>query len=329
MFASLRASVRSATGNVRERLTDIAVSFPLTRRVVIAIVVILVLAWPAGMLWVHKVDDTLPLAVPTEREQPGMSRSVAVLATLVDREARRWTPNAPWFLPASSLTRMPNYQLGILAASAQFANALQEHVARNRGSSSMDPDILQAVGHLKYPGDTWLWGNGNLLPMPTAQAQYRIAVGELDAYNRRLAAHDPNTNFNASGDALVDALDAIASDLGSASEALERRSIESNAAWFDYQARVIFYQTKGRLYTYTVLLNALGQDYHDVLAVKKLEPQWAHLLTSISIGAEMAPWFVCNGPNDSTFIPSTLTSEGFYLLRARTELREITNALHS
>ena len=43
--------------------------------------------------------------------------------------------------------------------------------------------------------------------------------------------------------------------------------------------------------------------------------------------ATMQPWIVVNGRPDSQFMPSHLTSQGFYLLRARTQLREIIDIL--
>jgi len=284
-------------------------------------------AWAVFIVWT--VDDSLPLAIPEARIQPGMSRSVAAAATLVEREARRWTPAAPWFMPASSLGRMPNFQLGIVFAVSQFVTALQERVARFRGSSAMDPDITQALGQLKYDPYAWLWGQGNIVPMSTASSQYLGGVRRLDAYNARLARKDQSTDFNDSGDALRDALDAIASDLGSMSAVLETRTIESNAAWFDGEGRHIFYQAKGRMYAYTAILEGLGVDYGKILALKQLEPQWKALIASMKIGAELAPFLPSNGPQDSSFIPSNLAAQGFYLLRARVKLREISSALQS
>jgi hypothetical protein len=43
--------------------------------------------------------------------------------------------------------------------------------------------------------------------------------------------------------------------------------------------------------------------------------------------ATLSPWVVVNGPTDAQFQPSHLASEGFFVLRARTQLREITSIL--
>jgi hypothetical protein len=39
------------------------------------------------------------------------------------------------------------------------------------------------------------------------------------------------------------------------------------------------------------------------------------------------PFIVINGSPDATFQPSHLASQGFYLLRARTQAREVSNVL--
>ena len=43
--------------------------------------------------------------------------------------------------------------------------------------------------------------------------------------------------------------------------------------------------------------------------------------------AIVAPWVVVNGAPDSQILPSHLVAQGFYLLRGRTQRREITNIL--
>jgi hypothetical protein len=44
-------------------------------------------------------------------------------------------------------------------------------------------------------------------------------------------------------------------------------------------------------------------------------------------GATLRPLVIINGRPDGLFLPNHLAVEGFYLLRARTQLREITNIL--
>jgi hypothetical protein len=51
------------------------------------------------------------------------------------------------------------------------------------------------------------------------------------------------------------------------------------------------------------------------------------MLESLFRAAEMRPWVVVNGTPDGQFLPNHLAGQGFLLLRARTQLREITDIL--
>ena len=51
------------------------------------------------------------------------------------------------------------------------------------------------------------------------------------------------------------------------------------------------------------------------------------MLESLRHTAELSPMVVVNGKPDAQAMPSHLAAQGFYLLRARTKLREITNIL--
>ena len=76
-----------------------------------------------------------------------------------------------------------------------------------------------------------------------------------------------------------------------------------------------------------MLLRELGVDFKDVLAEKKAEPAWQQMLGSLRTGAAMDPLIVSNGAADGLFVPSHLEVLGFYLLRARTQLKEVSNIL--
>jgi len=64
-----------------------------------------------------------------------------------------------------------------------------------------------------------------------------------------------------------------------------------------------------------------------VLGERELTNAWAKMLESLLHTAELSPMVVVNGSPDAQAMPSHLAAQGFYLLRARTKLREITNIL--
>lgn len=298
----------------------------LLKAIALPVAILLLLYYPVGMIWVHEVDDDLTFA-PAAVE-PGESRSVAVAAALIQREidAHRWTANDPFFMPTAALDNMPNFQQGIMAALSRFAIEMLDHIGRTRGSSQADPDLEKAAGLLKYPGTVWVFDPTiSWAPTATSERQYRAGRRHLVDFNRRLA--EGNAVFERRSDNLLATLERISADLGSSSALADRRIAEHSGALIDFQADDIFYNIKGRLYAYYLLLQALAADYENVIAEKELNGAWQQLLGSLGAAASLDPLIIINGAPDALLRPSHLASQGFYLLRARTQLKEVVNIL--
>lgn len=281
--------------------------------------------YPLGMVLTHEIDDDLDFTVTGTGG--GSSRAVTISAALIDREVNQngWRANDPFFMPSSQLDNTPNYQQGIVSALARFAFELTDQIGRTRGSSQADPDLQEASGLLQYSGTKWVFDlTTSLAPTATSEAQYRKAMRALLSYNARLV--DGDAVFERRADNLLATLDRIAADLGSSSAVLERRLDEGHAL-FDRQADDIFYGVKGQLYAYYLLLRELRVDFDNVVVERDLDPAWNQMLDSIAQAAALQPWVVINGSPDSQFFASHLAAQGFFLLRARTQLREITNIL--
>ncbi|MFQ5785639.1 MAG: DUF2333 family protein [Alphaproteobacteria bacterium] len=297
-------------------------------RLVWAVVAVVAFYYPAGMVWVHRIDDDPDFAVSQDSVPPAASRAVAIAAALIAREVdvNRWTANDPFFLPAAALDNMPNFQQGIIAALSRFAIELTDQIGRTRGSSEVDPDLEKAAGLLKYSGTVWIFDlSTSWAPTAPSEQQYRAARRALTRYNERLAAGE--AVFERRTDNLLATLDRFAADIGSSSAALDRH-LRENAGWtIDTRADDLFYGVKGRLYAYYLLLRELAVDFRNVLDDRDLGPAWEQMLASFRAAATLDPWVVVNGAPDGLFLPSHLATQGFYLLRARTQLREITNIL--
>ena len=288
---------------------------------------LLLVYYLGGMAWLHRVDDDPDFAIESSAPEGG-SRSVALTADLIDREinTHRWVANDPFFMPGSMLDNMPHYQQGIIAGLSRFAIELTDQIARTRGSSQVDPDLNNASGLLRYPGTVWIFNlSTSLAPTASSESQYRQAMVALRAYNERLAAG--NAVFETRADNLLATLDRIAADIGSSSAALDQHLAEHSGFGLDFQADDVFYANKGRLYAYYLLLRELGVDYARVIQERDLTAAWGQMLESFRAAATLQPWVVVNGAPDSQFSPSHLASQGFFLLRARTQLREISNIL--
>lgn len=267
-----------------------------------------------GALWINKIDDD-PTFGQSLDVPAGASRTVAVAAALIDREVNnnRWTANDPWFQPSAILDNMPSFQTGIIASVSRFTVELTDHVARVRGSSPVDADIEAAAGRLKYPGDVWFLEWSSRPVQPSTESQYREALTRLRAYNERLARGQ--ASFERRADTLMVVLERMAADMGGSSAAALDQI--NDRSWFDFTDDNLFYNIKGRLYGNLLLLEAMGQDFAQVIRERQLEQAWAEMLTSLRIAAQMDPWLVMNGPLDSVMRPNHLASQGFLLMRGR------------
>ncbi len=322
----------SAEQDAPEQASPAATEPPPRRRrrrwlLLVALPLVLLLGWYGGGAFsVHVIDDDPAFAESIEVE-PGGSRAVAVAAALIEREVmrHRWVANDPWFMPGAVLDNMPAYQQGIVYALSRFAIELTDRLARVRGSSQIDPDADEAAGRLKYPGDVWIFEWSSTPVQPSSESQYRKALEALRRYNARLA--QGQAVFDRRADNLRDTLDRFASDLGSASAAIDEQIRIGATTLVDFGADDLFYANKGRLYAYALLLRALGEDFRELINERNLARAWEQMLAAMTEAAALDPWWVTNGALDSPALPNHLAAQGFLLLRARTQLREIVDIL--
>jgi len=295
------------------------------RKVAVAVPVLFFLYIVIGMMVVHRVDDSLDGG---PNVAPGGSNVVNTVSYLVRREVvdNNWTPNDPAFLPGWWLDNTPNYQKGMMGALARFSFELRDQLGRTRGSSAVDENLQRAAGDLSKEPDRWVIDfSTSLLPTTPSHTYYREAIKQLDAYNARLVAGE--AVFERRADNFLATLDRIALDLGASSAALEQYVGENAGGVLpDFGADDLFYQVKGQVYGYLMILKALRQDFPNVIESRELGSLYDELLASMTAAATLDPMLVTNGAADG-FIANHLSVQGFYLLRARTQLREVSNIL--
>jgi hypothetical protein len=295
-------------------------------RLAIAILLIPVIYYVGGGIWLHHIDDRPDFA--PQSVQPGESRAVAMAVALITREVddHHWTPMDPFFLPGAWLDNMPNYQAGIMKALGRFSVELRDQLARARGSSPQDADLDRAAARLNADPRQWVWTPSmSWWPSVTASEQYRNGRGALIAYNRRLASGQ--AIFERRADNLQAFLERVASDIGATSAQIDRHITDHGGNLLDFQADNLFYANKGQLYAYFMLLKELGADFQNIVNERELSAPWQQMLDTFRHAATLQPMVVINGAPDSQFLPSHLVAQGFYLMRARTQLREIADIL--
>ncbi len=287
---------------------------------------IMLLYYPVGALIAHRIDDDINFAAPAI--PPEASQTVALAAALIDREVNgtSWPANAPWFFPSSILDNMPNFQSGEIQALQRVVTELRDQIGRARGTSSADKALEAAAGYLNNPPDLWYIDlSRSWAPMKPSESYYLDAMKALIDFNGRMTRGD--AVFERRADNLLSTLDRIGKDLGAASNKIDEEIDRESGAWFDLGADDTFYFNKGELYAYGLLLKALGQDFKQVLTEKGALNIWGRMVESMLDGASLQPWVVINGETASLAQPNHLAEQGFYLLRARAQLEEITDIL--
>lgn len=278
-----------------------------------------------GMPIAHRIEDTLAV---DSVAPPGGSATVAAVTYLARREAElnNWTPNDPFVLPGWWIDNTPNFQKGIMGAVSRFSFELRDQLGRRRGSSSVDENLEKAASNLSIEPERWIIDmSTSLLPTKPSDQYYREALGQLDSYNAQLGTGQ--SVFDRRSDNLLATLDRIALDLGASSASLDTY-IGDHAGGIvpDFGADDLFYQVKGQVYAYTILLKAIRKDFAEVIENREIAALYDDLLKSMSSAATLDPLIVTNGAVDGV-LANHLSMQGFYLLRARTQLREVSNIL--
>jgi len=290
-----------------------------------AFLALVVLYYPIGMVVMHRIGDDTKLTVKTEK---GASQAVAMAAALIKREVvdYSWTPNDPFIYPTWALDNLPNFQVGVRDALGRFAIEMADKIGRTRGSSVVDKDLEDAMGKLRYSPYTWVWDpKVSIWPTSSTEAQYRAAMRSLLRYNKRLA--EGKATFDWRADNLQTLIDRVNADIGSDSARIAARVEKFGGIFFDTRSDNLFYRTKGRVYGYYMILRELGKDFSAIIAEKQAQKVWAEMLKSLRQAAILQPLIVRNGSPDGMFQPNHLAAQGFYLLRARTQLKEVSDIL--
>jgi len=295
------------------------------RRIAVAIPLIFIFYILIGIGFTHRIDDE---PIDLSSKPAGGANVIAVMATLVEREAvdHRWTPNDPFFMPGWWIDNTPSYQTGIMNALSRVSLEMRDQLGRSRGSSAVDTDLEGAAGNLAKEPDRWIINfSTSFLPTTASEKYYAEAAEQLKQYNHRLAAGE--AVFERRTDNLLATLDRIALDLG-ASSAVSDGYIAKNAGGFlpDRGADDIFYRTKGQSYAYTEVLKALRVDFTDLIETREITTLFDELIRSMEAVVTLNPTVVANGSRDG-ILANHLATQGFHLLRARTQMREITNIL--
>ncbi len=273
-----------------------------------------------GIALVYKIDDSLTFRPETPTE--GGSYTVDIITALIRREVstHSWVANALPFMPSYYIDNMPNYQKGIVSAISRFVVELTDQIGRSRGSSQADNNLIKAQGAIKYDGNKW-----SIVASASADKNYLLSAKSLEDYNINLSKKQ--AIFDIRADSLQQTLERMSADLGSVSAVLNKGIDDRTFFFLDAKSDDNFFNAKGTLYAYAMIMLGLEKDFKTVIESRGLKAVWAQALTSLQNASQLNPILIINASPDSLILPSHLTAIGFYLLRARTQIKEITDIL--
>lgn len=298
-------------------------------RWIVGIALLLVAYYAVGSWGYYRVDDD-PAFMPAAPIQDG-SRTVDMAAALLEREVvqHAWQPPDPFFWPNGLLIHPAAFQRGLQGALSRVSIELEDQIGRMRGSSAVDADLGRARGLLNFPPDIWFFDfSKSILPTITSAQNYRAARLALIAYNQKVAAK--TATFDVRTDSLAATLDRIALDLGAQSALIDQHLRETGLWPINFDADRLFYQVKGRMYAYHMLLQELGVDFDPVIRPKNnVQNVWAQLMDTFKEAGKMRPLFVIDGPPQGTLFASHLAIQGFYAKRVVLQLKEMSLVLRN
>jgi len=215
------------------------------------------------------------------------------------------------------------FQRGVNQAVRRTTAELIDRLGRVRGTSQLDGDLQAAREAMFYPED--LWYISGFKPVETTPSRFRDAIPALDNFNNKLKSCE--ATFDPRADNLIQFLDRITADIGSTSDILRERTEYSDAGWFDTRADDRFWFSYGQLYGYAGILSAARADFEDVVKTRQLDNLWSRLEVQFDQALRIRPVIISNGAEDGWIMPTHLATQGFYVLRVRSNLVEMRDVL--
>ncbi|MCF8474383.1 MAG: DUF2333 family protein [Emcibacter sp.] len=320
----MRNKIKTALKGIWGKIT-----LKIFQRIVIAFGIFVFFYYLIGMVIVENINDDKDFASDKLQYASTQSNAVSMSIAMIDREVNvhSWISNDPWFKPGALLDNMANYQKGMISANAIFAIELKDQLSRMRGSSQVDSNLQEVASGMNYAPDRWYWDPSVsiFLFVAPAEKQYNSALNNLMDYNERLKNGD--AVYERRSDNLLSTLDKISLDFGSSSDSIARKIDNGIGCVLDTKADDLFYNVKGRTYAYWLILKGLKADFNKVIIDKDIGNSWTQLEQSLGALLDLDPIIVSNCDADAFLFQNHISAQGFYLLRARTQLKEIINIL--
>jgi hypothetical protein len=244
----------------------------------------------------------------------------------------------PWIF----LDNLPNWEFGVLTQVRDLARAMRNDFSRSQTQSMEDPDLAKADPLFHYDSARWF--------PPDTEGRYKKAVIALEKYLARLSSPtEPDAQFYARSDNLVDWLSIVEKRLGSLSQRLSasvgqarlntdlsgdpdaRQSTRSpdivlvKTPWTQVDDN--FYEARGTAWALVHFLHAMELDFEGVLRKKNATVSFRQIIRELeSTQKPLRSPMVLNGNQFGLFANHSLVMAN-YIARANAAIIDLRKLL--
>lgn len=247
------------------------------------------------------------------------------------------------FLPPGSLMdNMPNWEYGVLVQCRDMAKALREAFSRSQSQSPEVKDLARAESRFNFDNHSWA--------VPASESEYREGMAFLRKYILGLGKEGAqDVQFYARADNLRYWLGTVQSRLGSLSQRLSasvgQRRLNTDLAgdpgaaqatvvpreqlvktpWL--QVDDIFYEARGSSWALLHFLQAIDQDFAEVLERKRARVSLRQIIRELEATQQpLSSPMVLNGDSFGVFANYSLVMAS-YISRANAALIDLRDLL--
>jgi hypothetical protein len=244
----------------------------------------------------------------------------------------------PWVF----LDNVPNWEFGVLIQVRDLSRALRNDLSRSQTQSTEDIDLSEAEPLFNYDSQRWF--------PPDTEGRYAKANDALERYLTRLSSpKEPEAQFYARADNLVDWLAIVEKRLGSLSQRLSasvgqvrlntdlsgdaeaRQSTASpdivmvKTPWT--QIDDVFYESRGTAWALVNFLHAMEVDFEEVLRKKNATVSFRQIIRELESTQEpLRSPMVLNGSQFGLFANHSLIMAN-YIARANAAIIDLRSLL--
>jgi hypothetical protein len=184
-----------------------------------------------------------------------------------------------------------NYQLGVLEVTRRTAVSLAERLSRTGAASAFDRNLEQAMNWFMIKPDRY-W-------FPSPESKYKDGLKELKTYMADLEIGE--ANFYTRTDNLIPLLASYEDLLGSCDDNLVKLKERGNLPVSYFKADDYFFYAKGVASAMLPVLEAVHQEFHEILESRRGAEVLHHAIESCRQAAKVDPWLITDSSLSGVF----------------------------